>query len=44
MAPIPYIAIFVALLLAVESPVLGSEAPPAWAYPVNPPGAEASAR
>ncbi|MDQ3831640.1 MAG: c-type cytochrome [Candidatus Tectomicrobia bacterium] len=27
-----------ALLLAVESPVLGSEAPPAWAYPVNPPG------
>jgi cytochrome c553 len=32
------IAIFVALLLAVQSPVLGSEAPPAWAYPVNPPG------
>ena len=32
------IAIFVALVLAVESPVLGSEAPPAWAYPVNPPG------
>ena len=32
------IAIFVALVLAVESPVLASEAPPAWAYPVNPPG------
>jgi cytochrome c553 len=32
------IAIFVALLLAVESPVLGNEAPPGWAYPVNPPG------
>jgi cytochrome c553 len=33
-----HIAIFVALLLAVASPVLGSEAPPAWAYPVNPAG------
>ena len=33
-----YFAIFVALLLAVASPVLGNEAPPAWAYPVNPPG------
>ena len=32
------IAIFTALLLAVESPVLGNEAPPGWAYPINPPG------
>jgi cytochrome c553 len=33
-----HIALFVAVLFAIESPVLGSEAPPAWAYPVNPPG------
>ena len=33
-----HIVIFVACLLAVASPALGSEAPPAWAYPVNPPG------
>jgi cytochrome c553 len=36
--PIQYLAIFVALLLAGGGPALGSEAPPAWAYPVNPPG------
>jgi cytochrome c553 len=33
-----HIALFVAVLFAIESPVLGSEAPPAWAYPVNLPG------
>ena len=38
MTPMRYFVIFVACLLAVESPVLGNEAPPAWAYPVNPPG------
>jgi cytochrome c553 len=35
------VAIFVALLLAsglAGSPALGNDAPPAWAYPVNPPG------
>ncbi len=32
------IALFVALLLAFAGPALGDEAPPAWAYPVNPPG------
>ena len=36
--PMIHIAIIVALLLAVGGPALGSEAPPAWAYPVNPPG------
>jgi cytochrome c553 len=35
---IPPIAISLALLLAVEGPAVGGEAPPAWAYPVNPPG------
>jgi cytochrome c553 len=32
------IALSVAFLLAAANPVLGAEAPPAWAYPVNPPG------
>jgi cytochrome c553 len=33
-----HIATIVVLLFAVEGPAVGSEAPPAWAYPVNPPG------
>jgi cytochrome c553 len=32
------IALSLACSLAVASPVLGAETPPAWAYPVNPPG------
>jgi cytochrome c553 len=33
-----HIATIVVLLLAVAGHAVGSEAPPAWAYPVNPPG------
>jgi cytochrome c553 len=33
-----FIALFVACSLAAAGPVLGADAPPAWAYPVNPPG------
>jgi cytochrome c553 len=32
------VALLLAADLAAESPALGNEAPPAWAYPVNPPG------
>jgi cytochrome c553 len=38
MTPMQRIVMIVVLFLAVESPVLGDEAPPEWAYPVNPPG------
>jgi cytochrome c553 len=38
MTPIQHIAVIAVLFLAAESPVLGDEAPPEWAYPVNPPG------
>ena len=43
MIPMQRIATIVALVLAVESPVLGDEAPPGVGVPGQPSGSEASA-